>query len=101
MEDLQGLLGGGWRGPKFREWAEDVWNWGFHACHRFDGEGGAVGPDSQLSMVSSAPTTFWNLSWCQRLKSAISMAPVLLPPGWEPSGGSYYEPCQEERWNGR
>jgi putative heme-binding domain-containing protein len=46
MEDLQGLLGAGLEGG--RNFANGRRMFGIgscHACHRFDGEGGAVGPD--------------------------------------------------------
>ena len=46
MEDLQGLLGAGLEGGRSFSNGRKMFGIGScHACHRFDGEGGAVGPD--------------------------------------------------------
>ena len=46
MEDLQGLLGAGLEGGRNFSNGRRMFGIGScHACHRFDGEGGAVGPD--------------------------------------------------------
>ena len=46
MEDLQGLLGAGLEGGRSFSNGRRMFGIGScHACHRFDGEGGAVGPD--------------------------------------------------------
>ncbi len=56
MEDLQGLLGAGLEGGRSFSNGRRMFGIGScHACHRFDGEGGAVGPDLTSAQGKFSP----------------------------------------------